>query len=69
MTACFPGTQNAARDQFEDELLFADENRMARIVAALIAGDDIEPFREEIDDLAFTLVAPLGAEDDYVSPF
>ena len=42
---------------------------MARIVAALIAGHDIEPFREEIDDLAFTLVAPLGAEDDYVSPF
>ena len=42
---------------------------MARIVAALIAGHNIEPFREEIDDLAFTLVAPLGAEDDYVSHF
>ena len=54
-----PGTQNAARDQFEYELLLADENRVARIVAALIARHNIEPFREEIDDLAFTLVAPL----------
>jgi hypothetical protein len=32
---------------------------MARIVPALIARHNIEPFREEIDDLAFTLVAPL----------
>ena len=42
---------------------------MARIVAALIARHDIEPFGEEIDDLAFALVAPLGAQDDYVSHF
>src|ERR1035437_9883039 len=54
-----PGTQDAARDQFEDELLVADENRMARIVPALIARHNIEAFREEIDDLAFALVAPL----------
>ena len=64
-----PGTQNAARNQLQDEFLLADENRVARIVSALIARHDIEPFREEIDDLAFTLVAPLGAEDDYVSHF
>jgi len=42
---------------------------VARIVPALIARHNIELFREEIDDLAFTLVAPLGAEDDYVSHF
>ena len=64
-----PGTQNAARDQFQNELLFADENRVAGIVPALIARHDVELFREEIDDFAFTLVAPLGAEDDYVSHF
>ena len=64
-----PGPQNAARNQLEDELLLADEDRVARVVSALIARDDIEPFGEEIDDLSFALVAPLGAEDDYVSPF
>ena len=63
------GTQDAARNQLEDEFFFADEDRVARIVSALIARDDIEPFGEEIDDFAFTLIAPLRAEDDYVSHF
>ena len=39
------------------------------IMAALIARHDIELLGEEIDDLPFALVAPLGAQDDYVSPF
>ena len=64
-----PGPQNAARNQLQDELLFADENRVAGVVSALIARDDIEAFGEEIDDFAFALVAPLRAEDDYVSHF
>jgi hypothetical protein len=32
------------------------------VVAALKAHDDVCPFRQPIDDLAFTLVAPLGAD-------
>ena len=60
------GPQDAARDQLEDELLFADEDGVAGIVAALIARDDVEPFGEEIDDLPLALVSPLGAQDDYV---
>ncbi len=65
----FSGTQDAARNQLEDEFFFADEDRVARVVSALIARDNIEPFGEEIDDFAFTLIAPLRAEDDYVSHF
>src|SRR6185436_9323109 len=42
---------------------------MSGIVTALVASHDVEAFREEIDDFAFTLVAPLRAEDDYVSHF
>ena len=61
--------QNAARDQFQDEFLLADENRVAGVVSALIARDNIEPFGEEIDNLPFALVSPLGAQDDYVSHF
>ena len=59
--------QDAARDQLEDVFLLADEDGVAGIVPALIARDDIELLGEEIDDLPFTLVAPLGAQDDYVS--
>ena len=36
---------------------------MARIVAALIACDDVEAFGKQIDDLAFAFIAPLGADD------
>jgi hypothetical protein len=35
------------------------------VVPALIAGDDVETLGEQIDDLAFAFIAPLGAYDDY----
>jgi hypothetical protein len=38
-------------------------------VPALVPGDNIEPLRQEIDYLAFALVTPLGAQDDYVIHF
>ena len=63
----FSGMQDAAGDQPQDEFTFADKDRVARIMAALIAGDDIEPIREQIDNFSFTLISPLGPEDDQVS--
>src|SRR5438105_12898304 len=36
---------------------------MAGVVTALIAHDDVEALGEQIDDLAFALIAPLGADD------
>ena len=50
----------------ENELLAFDDDRVAGIVPALIAGNDIEMFREQIDDLSLALVAPLGADNDQV---
>ena len=45
-------------------VLFAmDDDRMARIVSSLIAGDNIEAICQEVNDLAFAFVAPLGAYD------
>src|SRR5665811_1068399 len=29
-----------------------------------IAGNDVELFRQDVDDLTLTLIAPLGAKDD-----
>jgi hypothetical protein len=41
---------------------------VAGVVPALIASDDLETLGEQIDDLAFTFVAPLGANHcDYFS--
>src|ERR1035437_2355577 len=65
----FAGSQDAARNELQHELLLADKYRMARVMAALISSDDIEPFREQVDDLTLALVSPLGAQDDDVSHF
>src|SRR5581483_6463424 len=56
-------TENAAGDELEDEFFFAYEDRMAGIVATLIASDCGKSFREQIDDLPFTFVAPLRSQD------
>ena len=64
MTPLQPGAQNAARDELQDELLAADDDGVAGVVTAGVAGDDVELFAEDVDDLAFAFVAPLGAEND-----
>ena len=66
ITAVHARPQNAAGNQLQNELLFPDEDRVAGVVAALIARHDVEALGEQIDDFAFALVAPLRAEDDDV---
>src|SRR2546427_10564779 len=38
-------------------------HRVTGIVAALIANDDVKALGQQIDDLAFAFIAPLGADD------
>jgi hypothetical protein len=47
-------------------LLAADDQRVAGIVAALEAHHALGMIGQPVDDLAFALVAPLGADDDDV---
>ena len=56
-----PGMQDARRDEMEDELLLAHLDGVAGVVAAVEAGHDLDLLREEVHDLAFAFVAPLGA--------
>ena len=62
MTARIAGPQNAAGNQLQDEFLVADVDRVAGVMSALIARDDVEPVGEKVDHLAFSLIAPLGAQ-------
>ncbi|MNN72476.1 hypothetical protein D3C81_1885150 [compost metagenome] len=57
---------DARRDQAKNRLLAVDPQRMAGIVTALEADHALDGFRQPIDDLAFALVTPLGADYDYV---
>jgi hypothetical protein len=58
--------EDAGRDQMEDEPLLPDEDRVAGVVAAVVAGHHLHLVGEQVDDLTLPLVAPLGAGDDDV---
>jgi hypothetical protein len=51
-------------DQVELELLAVADDRVAGVVAALEADDDVRPLGEQVGDLPLALVAPLGADYD-----
>ena len=55
--------EDAGRYQPQDELRPAEVDGVAGVVTALIPRDDVEMWREQIDDLALAFVAPLGAQD------
>src|SRR3989338_8088947 len=42
---------------------------MPRVIAALVADDDVAISREDINDLAFSLIAPLGADQNTVHAY
>src|SRR5262245_766683 len=47
----------------QHERLIADLHGMAGVVSALVARNDLEALGKQIDDLAFSFIAPLGADD------
>ena len=64
--AGLPRVEDARRDQVQDGLLAAHHQRVAGVVAALEAHDDLGVLGEQVDDLALPLVAPLRSDDDDV---
>ena len=56
------GVQNPRRDQVQDVFVIPDDDGVARVRAALISNDEVCVARQEIDDLPFTLIAPLGTK-------
>ena len=46
------------------KFLIADNDRVAGVVATLVSNDVVDPIAEEIGGFSFTLVAPLGAEEN-----
>ena len=51
------------KDEFLINAVASDDDRVAGVMTTLIAGDDIEVRREQIDDLALAFIPPLGADD------
>ena len=56
--------EDAGGNQGQDGLAAADDQRVPGVVSALEARDRGGALRQQIDDLALALIAPLGADDD-----
>src|SRR5438309_10999120 len=56
-------SQHAARYKLQHKLCAVDDDGMAGIMSAGIAGYDGEVLRQHVNDFSFALVAPLGAND------
>ena len=67
--AAASGAQHATRDQLQDKLLAVDDDCVPGIVASRVARHNGKILRQDIDDLAFAFVTPLGADDDRSSSF
>ena len=53
--------QDAGGQQVQDELALLGHNGVACVVAALIAGDDIGVFSQQVDDAPFAFIAPIDS--------
>ena len=58
------GVQDPRGDELQRERLAVDDDAVARVVAALVAHDDVHLLGEEVGQLALALVTPLGADHD-----
>ncbi|VEC61297.1 Uncharacterised protein [Klebsiella aerogenes] len=57
-------------NKMENGFFTVDYESMAGVVTTLVAHNIFSPFSQEIDDLPFTFVTPLGAQyDDVVTHF
>ncbi len=61
--AAASGAQHAAGHELENKFLAVNDDGVAGVVSAGIAGHDREVLRQNVDDLPFALIAPLGAYD------
>ena len=57
--------QDAGGDDVQHRRLTIDDERVARVVAALEARHEVRPRRQPIYDLPLAFVAPLGADSNY----
>ena len=58
--------QDAGGDEVQDEFFLPDLDGVTGVVAALRADDDVGLLGEDVDDLAFSFIAPLGADQNGV---
>ncbi len=56
--------EDARRHELQGVALTTDDDGVAGVVAALVPHHVSVFFRQQVDDLGFALIAPLGSDDD-----
>ncbi len=64
--ADFAAPQNAGGNEVQDVFFAAVNDGVPGVVAALGADDDVGVLGQDVDDLAFAFIAPLGADENRV---
>jgi len=62
----FSAPKDARRNEMKNVCLAAMNNGVTGVIATLTAHNDVSLCRQDIDDLAFSLVSPLSANQDRV---
>jgi hypothetical protein len=62
--AAHAGLKNSARYLVQHEGFLADVNRVAGVRSTLIANHPVSAFRDHVNELPLSFVAPLRAYDD-----
>ena len=57
------GVEDAGRHEMQLERPVLIDDGVSRVVAALVPDDHVRLLREEVGDLPFAFVAPLGSDD------
>jgi hypothetical protein len=58
------GVEDARGEKVENKLAIADAHGVPRVRASLVACHDIGIAGKHVDDLSFSFVAPLGADNN-----
>jgi hypothetical protein len=56
--------KDAGGDEVQNEFIRTHDDRVARVVSALVPGDNVRTLGQQIYDLSLAFITPLGADND-----
>jgi hypothetical protein len=62
--ALFALMQNSGGNQVQDKLILPDHHSVARVMATLVARNNIRSLGQQVNDLSFPFITPLGTDDN-----
>ena len=61
--ALFALMQNSGGNQVQDKLILPDHHSVARVMATLVARNDIRSLGQQVNNFSFPFITPLGTDE------